>query len=484
MTLTYPPIRLTATAIAVALTLASCSGAAESSVVTVTASVVIAPPWSTPPIAVPSANALTNSTGPTNSTGLTNAAGPTNAAGATNAAGPTNSAVPTNSAGPTSSSASNLPTAGTTDKSATSSAATGNAITTNPAPGATGVSPIAPVVVRATTGKLSTVSFTNPVGKLIPGSYSADERTWTSIEPLAYDREYTIDATATGPAGDVARTAQFTTLKPRQTVFPSFFPNPKMKTIGIGQPMVVIFDKPPVDRAAAEKTLTVTTVPAVNGSWYWWDNRTLHYRPPTYWQPGTRIAVNAKAYGVNFGGGMYGEIDRTLNVTVGPAKIARIDDATKKMQVFVNDKLVRTIPVAMGRNQEITVKGKKISFVTPSGIYVAQEKYAVRRMSSATYGLPTTYDLGYDKYIPLAVRISAGGVFVHSAPWSVADQGVRNVSHGCINISPEAAKWFYSTFSFGDVVQVTGTSTKLAPTDGFGDWNIPWSQWQKGSALP
>ena len=126
---------------------------------------------------------------------------------------------------------------------------------------------------------------------------------------------------------------------------------------------------------------------------------------------------------------------------------------------------------------------KKISLVTPSGVYVAREKYAVKRMSSAAYGLPTSFDLGYDKDIPLAVRISAGGIFVHSAPWSVADQGVRNVSHGCININPDAAKWFYGTFGFGDVVTVTGTNTQLAPTDGFGDWNIPWSTWQDGSAL-
>jgi len=30
---------------------------------------------------------------------------------------------------------------------------------------------------------------------------------------------------------------------------------------------------------------------------------------------------------------------------------------------------------------------------------------------------------------------------------------------------------------------VTGTSTQLAPDDGYGDWNIPWDQWLKGSAL-
>ncbi len=39
------------------------------------------------------------------------------------------------------------------------------------------------------------------------------------------------------------------------------------------------------------------------------------------------------------------------------------------------------------------------------------------------------------------------------------------------------------TFSYGDVVTVTGTSTQLAPDDGYGDWTIPWDQRLKGSAL-
>ncbi len=365
-----------------------------------------------------------------------------------------------------------------------SRAAAGPVITTVPAARATGVSPISPVVVKAIDGKLVTLSVTNPTGKLIAGKYSADESSWASTEPLAFDRTYSIDAEATSAAGVTRSTsAKFTTVKPRQTVFPSFFPNPTMKTVGVGQPMVVIFDRAPIDRAAAEKALAVTTSPAVKGSWYWWDNRTLHYRPQTYWKAGTKITVAAKVYGVDFGGGMYGEIDRTLKVTVGPAKIAKINDATKTMQVFIDGKLVRTVPVSLGQNRTLNVNGKKISLVTPSGIYVAQEKYAVKQMSSATYGLPTSYNLGYDKAIPLAVRISNGGIFVHSAPWSVADQGVRNVSHGCININPDAARWFYNTFSFGDIVQVTGTSTGLESTDGFGDWNLSWSKWQEGSAL-
>lgn len=356
-------------------------------------------------------------------------------------------------------------------------------VSTQPKNGATGVSPIDPVVVTAQNGNLAEVAMTNPEGRAVPGKLSADKSKWTSTEPLGYNRSYTITATAEDDVGTNTSISKFTTLKPKQTIFPSFFPNPKMKTVGVGQPMVVIFDKPPVDRAAAEKTLSVKTVPAVQGAWYWWDNRTLHYRPKTFWKPGTKITVTAKVYGVNFGGGMYGETDRSLNVTIGDSKIAKIDDATKQMKVYVNGKLNRTVPVSMGMDKAVTVNGKKISFVTPSGTYVAEEKYKVKQMSSATYGLPTSYDLGYDKAIPLAVRLSGSGIFIHSAPWSVADQGERNVSHGCININPTDAAWFYKNFSFGDIVQVTGTSTQLEPTDGFGDWNMPWEKWIQGSAL-
>ncbi|GGL89883.1 hypothetical protein GCM10011594_06920 [Nakamurella endophytica] len=353
-----------------------------------------------------------------------------------------------------------------------------------PAADADGVSPIAPVVVRSSGGILTDVRVTNPEGRRVDGSLSRDRRTWTTTEPLGYGRRYAVAATATDPAGRTTSTdLAFTTLTPADTVYPSFMPSPDIRTVGVGQPLVVIYDKAPADRVAAEKALKVTTTPAVEGRWFWWDDRTLHYRPRDYWKPGTRIQVDAAVYGVDLGDGLYGETDRTLRLTVGPAKIAKVDDATKRMEVFVDGRKVRTIPVSMGMNREITVGGRAISFVTPSGTYVVQEKYPVKRMNSASYGLPTSYDLGYDKDIPLAVRISNEGVFVHSAPWSVADQGVRNVSHGCINIAPDAARWFYDTFSWGDIVTVTGTSTRLAPTDGFGDWNIPWPEWRKGSAL-
>jgi len=352
------------------------------------------------------------------------------------------------------------------------------------ADGATGVSVLDPVTVRVTDGELGQVAMTNPDGVTVDGGLGADQQSWSTSEPLGYGRTYSLTATGTDPAGLSTTTeVSFTTVQPNGTIFPSFEPPPDRGQVGVGQPLSVIFDQPPPDKAAAERTLSVTATPATEGGWYWVDARTVHWRPKQYWQAGTQVTLSANVYGKDLGGGLYGETDRTMSLTIGPSKIASIDDATKQMTVSIDGQVVRQIPVSMGRSDSVTVDGKEISFVTPSGIYVAQEKYPVKQMSSASYGLPTDYSLGYDSEIPLAVRLSNSGIFAHSAPWSVADQGVRNVSHGCINMPPEDAQWFYDTFGYGDIVTVTGTSTQLAPDDGYGDWNIPWDKWLQGSAL-
>jgi lipoprotein-anchoring transpeptidase ErfK/SrfK len=53
----------------------------------------------------------------------------------------------------------------------------------------------------------------------------------------------------------------------------------------------------------------------------------------------------------------------------------------------------------------------------------------------------------------------------------VADQGKRNVSHGCINISPANAKWFFDNFGSGDPIVVTNSVGTQKP-DGANDWQI------------
>jgi lipoprotein-anchoring transpeptidase ErfK/SrfK len=98
-------------------------------------------------------------------------------------------------------------------------------------------------------------------------------------------------------------------------------------------------------------------------------------------------------------------------------------------------------------------------------------------MDSTTYGLALDAG-GYRTKVEFATRISNGGEFVHSAPWSVAQQGRENVSHGCINLSPANAAWFYGIANPGDVVEVRGTPVPLTSKDtDIPDWTIPWSRW-------
>jgi lipoprotein-anchoring transpeptidase ErfK/SrfK len=151
------------------------------------------------------------------------------------------------------------------------------------------------------------------------------------------------------------------------------------------------------------------------------------------------------------------------------------------MVVFIDGQQVRTIPVSMGRSGNYQdISGNWHSWLTPSGRMVVTEQQNPVVMRPA---LPKDDPEYYEETIPLASRITDSGIYVHAAPWSVWAQGNTNVSHGCINVSTDNAQWFFDTFGPGDVVEIVNTGANVEPTDGLGDWNIPWDQWIAGSAL-
>jgi lipoprotein-anchoring transpeptidase ErfK/SrfK len=355
-----------------------------------------------------------------------------------------------------------------------------------PRNGATGQSVTAPVTVRATGGTISAVTLRNGDGKAVRGTLSPDKTSWTSAEALGYDKSYSVSAVAANADGRTTKaTSAFTTVTPRTFTLPYLFPGPDgPKTVGIGQPITVRFDEPITDKAAAEKALVVTTSPQVAGAWHWFSDQVVHWRPKTYWKPGTKVTVTAKVYGVHVGGDIYGQQDVTSSFTIGTAKVFTIDDRTHHGTISVGGKVVKAnVPVSMGRGGKTVVNGKSIFFTTQSGPHIVAEKYAVKQMKSESYGLPKDSPLGYDEKIPLAVRISPDGEFVHAASWSVGDQGVRNVSHGCVNVSPANAQWFYDTFSYGDIVNIKNTGVDLPFAAGYNEWGVSWATWLKGSAL-
>ena len=49
------------------------------------------------------------------------------------------------------------------------------------------------------------------------------------------------------------------------------------------------------------------------------------------------------------GDGSYGDADRSATVTVGHKVFMYVDNANKQMKVYVDDQLVRTMPVSLGK---------------------------------------------------------------------------------------------------------------------------------------
>lgn len=153
--------------------------------------------------------------------------------------------------------------------------------------------------------------------------------------------------------------------------------------------------------------------------------------------------------------------------------IATADDNTKILTVRVNGEVVKSMPTSMGKD----------STPTANGIYIVGSRYKHIIMDSSTYGVPVNSPNGYRTDVDWATQISYSGVFVHSAPWSVGAQGHTNTSHGCLNVSPSNAQWFYDHVKRGDIVEVVNTVGGTLPgIDGLGDWNIPWDQWRAGNA--
>jgi lipoprotein-anchoring transpeptidase ErfK/SrfK len=264
------------------------------------------------------------------------------------------------------------------------------------------------------------------------------------------------------------------TLTPKAQTFPSMTPGPKMTDVGVGQPIVITFDRAVTDRAAAEKALTVTSNPPQQGGWYWFSRTELHYRPKVYWQAGTTVTVDMKVYGVDLGGGVYGRTDRQLTFHVHDSWIAKADGKSDLMQVFHNGQLVKTLPISLGTPQN----------PSHTGPHVISDRLPQVVMDSCTYGVCQGQPGYYKETVFLDERISNDGEFVHAAPWSLGQQGQDNVSHGCVNLSNDNAQWFYDTFNLGDVVEITNSGGPPLPLwDTYGDWELSWDQWAKGSAV-
>jgi len=346
------------------------------------------------------------------------------------------------------------------------------ALTITPATGAKDVAPEKPVTVTAANGKLTDVTLTyGKKNTKAEGELAPDGTSWKSSWTLKPSTRYTVTAKGTGGDGkEVTATSTFTTLKPRAKLESGMSPLDG-ETVGVGMPIQLLLSRPVASKAgkvAVEKSLEVRMSKPVEGAWYWMSDEEVQFRPREYWPTGQKVEVTAHLAGVKIADGVYGVEDRTASFTVGERHVTTVDARKHRAVVTENGRTVKTIEVSLG----------KPGHESYSGTMIAQEKAKDIIMDSATTGNPGEYR------IPTKwnVRLTYSGVFVHSAPWSTAAQGSANVSHGCINMSPANAKWFYDFTNRGDIVEVKGTSRKLRFGNGPTPWAKSWEDWVKGSA--
>ncbi|BBZ20177.1 L,D-transpeptidase [Mycolicibacterium gadium] len=228
---------------------------------------------------------------------------------------------------------------------------------------------------------------------------------------------------------------------------PSFNPT-NGSIVGAAKPIYINFQRPIANRQMAQDAVHITSVPPVPGRFYWTTDTQLRWRPQDFWPAGTTVYIDAAGTKSSF--------------TVPEQLVATIDNDTHEMTIVRNGEVEKTFPVSMGKS----------GYETKNGTYYVLEKFADIVMDSSTYGVPVSSAEGYKIKVQDAVRIDNSGIFVHSAPWSTGAQGNSNVSHGCINLSPANAQWFYDNFGSGDAVVIKNSTGIYDKPDGASDWQM------------
>ncbi|MFW6689949.1 Ig-like domain-containing protein [Streptomyces sp. MAR4 CNX-425] len=326
--------------------------------------------------------------------------------------------------------------------------------------------------------RITDVTAVDENGRYVRGRLSADGHTWRSTVPLAARSRYTVDVSTENDDGAPGRkrltyrTSAAKAKKPMKVEL-----GPEKGTYGVGQPLTVELSRAvrtQPERAVVERGLKVSSTPRVDGSWYWVDDKKLHYRPRQYWPAGARVRLESRLEGVKVREGVYAGAAKPVELRIGDRIEAVTDAAAHEMTVYRNGEQINSMPVTTG----------KAGFETRNGKKVVLEKQSLVRMTGASIGVGGTSE-DYDLQVSYATRVTWSGEYVHAAPWSVGSQGAANVSHGCTGMSTDDAAWFYKTVRPGDIVEVVNSyGEDMAPFgNGYGDWNLSWAEWRKGSAL-
>jgi lipoprotein-anchoring transpeptidase ErfK/SrfK len=241
-------------------------------------------------------------------------------------------------------------------------------------------------------------------------------------------------------------------------------------TFGVGIPIIAYLSRHIGDAKAfsAATKVTVNGTP-IKGAWYFEPSSAdkkypieAHYRPQNYWPAHAQVHMDLPVKGLSAGGTLAYDDSLTSDFATGAANISTVDDSTHTITVTSDGKQFGRFPVSLGASDT----------PTRSGVKVIMEKGASICMSGPGYsecGVKYTQRLTYD------------GEYLHAAPWNLRNIGHADSSNGCTNMTTADALKVYNFLKIGDVVMYPNANGgKMQLGQGYGDWNVPWSQWQTG----
>lgn len=339
-----------------------------------------------------------------------------------------------------------------------------------PANAAKQVNPATSVSLTVGNGRIESVTLTSTAGEAVHGTFAGDGSSWTATDPLKFNTEYSYTYVVTDGAGrETSTTNSFSTVSSTHEADAAIYPLDGMK-VGVGQPLQVIFSEPVVNRDAVEKAIKITSSAGQAGAFHWFSDTMVRYRPEAFWAANSTVTMDMQLFGVDLGNGQIANFNKKVTVNFGDKRVAIADATAHTFTLSVNDQVVKTLPVSMGDKR----------FPSARGYGVLMEKNRYDHFRAASIGLKPGDPAYYGEVdVEYSIRLTLSGAYIHQALESAFPYiGNTNVSHGCIGFAPDGAAWVFANMTTGDVVQIVNTEGDYAAVDdGYGDWNIPWAEY-------
>lgn len=222
--------------------------------------------------------------------------------------------------------------------------------------------------------------------------------------------------------------------------------------VGVAHPVVVTFNAPVTDKHAAERALDIKSAPAMTGKFEWLENDVVQWVPDRFWPAHSTIALSVGGLKTNF--------------ATGPAVIGVASISEKTFTVTIDGRPPSELPAPhhrpnWGKPGVFPASMGRPEYPTPVGTYTVLAKEEDIIMDSSSVGIPIDDPDGYLLDVEYAIRFTARGLFVHSAPWAVNSLGYQNTSHGCVGLSTEDAEWYFNTVNVGDPIIVQENSIEV-----------------------